>query len=80
MSDQPTKPASIAAGYFADENHALKVGLLAGTFMKAGVATHLQTDDSGNYTSKMMIELPPLEELLPPTEVWIKVLSGPGAL
>jgi hypothetical protein len=54
--------------------------MLIGSLMRAGVTVHIQTDDQGNYTSKMMVELPPLEELQPPTEVWLKVISGPGAL
>jgi hypothetical protein len=54
--------------------------MFIGSLMRAGVPVHIQTDDSGNYTSKMMIELPALEELEPPLEVWVKVLSGPGAM
>ena len=80
MSDTSLgKPASIAAGHFADDNHALRVGMLAGALMKAGITVKLQTDDAGNYTSRMVLELPAVEDLEPPIEVWIKVLSGPQA-
>lgn len=78
MSDH--NPAPVALGHFADETHALRTGLLIGTLMKAGIHIRPETDDDGNYLSRIAIELPPLEELAPPVEIWIKVLSGPGAL
>lgn len=63
--------------HFVDQTHALRAGFLLGTLMKAGVHVRPEMDDEGNYMPTIVIELPPLDELSPPVEVWVKVLPGP---
>jgi hypothetical protein len=79
QQDMTGEPTPII-GYFRDEYHAIKTGMLIGTLMKADVITRPETDEDGNFMPKIMIELPATDSYGPPTLIWIRVLSGPDAL
>jgi hypothetical protein len=62
--------------WFADEDHALITGILAGTLMRAGVDFNIVRDTLGNY--KPFIEVVIREEgEIEPVRVTIQVMPGP---
>lgn len=75
MSDTPSTPPN-QAPWFADDDHALHQGFLAGTLMKAGIAFNFVKDEFGNYKPYLEIVIPSEDVGLPPTRVTIKVLPG----
>jgi hypothetical protein len=47
----------VANGYFEDDDHALKQGMLLGYLMKAGVRARPEMDDQHNYTDVLVIDV-----------------------
>ena len=61
-------------GHFHDDEHALRMGMLMGSLMKADFSVTPIRDDEGNYTSVFIVHLPD-EEGLPPIEIRVQVLG-----
>jgi len=72
MSDTPD---SNPRPWFEDDDHALKTGFLAGTFLKAGIQFNFVRDDLGNYKPYMELVIPE-QDGIQPVRVTIKVLPG----
>lgn len=65
-----------AERWFQDEDHALRMGFLIGTLMKAGVDFNIARDSQGNY--KPFIEVVIREEgEIEPIRVTVQVMPGP---
>jgi hypothetical protein len=61
--------------HFADDDHALQTGYLAGTLAKAGITCSIERDEIGNYKPflhPMLVEPGELE----PIRVAVAVLPG----
>lgn len=68
--------AQDAPPYFQDFDHALSMGFLAGTLMKAGVDFNIARDTQGNY--QPFIEIVIREEgEIEPFRVTVQVMPGP---
>jgi hypothetical protein len=66
----------MAERQFHDEDHALRVGLLAGTLAKAGVDFNIARDALGNYKPFMEIVIPEWGEV-EPLRITVQVMPGP---
>ena len=72
---------------FVDDRHALYVGWVLGCAMRAGVDARPVVDDDGNYTDRLVIELPDQAEPVaytitvvvpPPPDDWSPIEEATG--
>jgi hypothetical protein len=59
--------------YFDSVDHALHMGLLVGTMMRAGVPVQVITDEEGNYTPDMEITIHDVEDVSATTTIHVRV-------